>query len=117
MTEHIIIPINYIERKPNSLKYRVINKGVTVEFLSTLIDDPKWPVERICEGYNLTPAEVHAAWAFYYDHKEEIDRRLAEETAQFDKYSADTEQQKKAMLKRYEERAGHTYRPSDVDSY
>lgn len=67
----------HIERKPNSDKYRVVGKGVTVEFLSLFIGDPEWPVDRICENYNLTPAEVHSAWAFYYDHQDEIDARIA----------------------------------------
>jgi uncharacterized protein (DUF433 family) len=73
-----IIPINYIERKPDSDKYRIVGKGVTVEFLAGFIGDPAWPVERICANYGLTPAEVFAAWAFYYDHKAEIDAWLAE---------------------------------------
>jgi uncharacterized protein (DUF433 family) len=77
MSEHIIIPINYIERKPSSGQYRIVHKGITVTFLATLIDDPEWTVERICENYNLTPAEVHAAWAFYYDHKAEVDHYIA----------------------------------------
>lgn len=72
----MIIPINYIERKPDSDKYRIVGKGVTVELLSRFIGDPEWSVERICEDYGLTPAEVHAAWAFYYDHKVEIDDRI-----------------------------------------
>jgi len=76
MSESFIIPINYIERKPDSQKYRIVGKGVTVEFLAQLIDDGDWPVERICENYGLTPSEVHAAWAFYYDHKDEIDQRV-----------------------------------------
>lgn len=71
-----IIPINYIERKPGSEHYRIIGKGVTVAFLSRLIGDSEWPVERICANYGLTPAEVHAAWAFYYDHQDEIDHHL-----------------------------------------
>ncbi len=32
---------NKIERKPQSDYYRVIVKGVTVEFLSTLMDKPE----------------------------------------------------------------------------
>jgi uncharacterized protein (DUF433 family) len=77
MSNGVIIPINYIERKPNSEQYRVVGKGVTVTLLATLIDHPDWPVERICANYNLTPAEVHAAWAFYYDHQDEIDGQIA----------------------------------------
>ncbi len=68
-----IIPINYIERKPNSNKYRIVGKGITVEFLAGFIDDTEWDINRICQNYNLTPAEIYSAWAFYYDHKTEID--------------------------------------------
>lgn len=73
--------ITYIERKPNTEMYRVKGKGVTVAFLVDYINDAEWPVERIAEAYDLTPAEIHAAWAFYYDHQAEIDeaRRLNRE--------------------------------------
>lgn len=75
------LSLNYIERKLGSKKYRIIGKGVTVEFLASLLHDPAWSVERICQNYALTPAEVHAAWAFYYDHQAEIDGHLAEESS------------------------------------
>ncbi|KAB2866972.1 MAG: DUF433 domain-containing protein [Anaerolineae bacterium] len=65
--------MTYIERKPNTTMYRVKGKGVTVAFLVDYIDDPEWPVARIAKAYGLTPAEIHAAWAFYYDHQAEID--------------------------------------------
>lgn len=52
MSSPVIIPLNYIERKPNSDYYRIVGKGVTVEFLSRLIDDPAWTMERICENYS-----------------------------------------------------------------
>ncbi|MBZ0315578.1 MAG: DUF433 domain-containing protein [Anaerolineae bacterium] len=68
-----IVPINHIERKPGGEMYRIVGKGVTVEFLVDYIDDPEWPVERIAKAYGLTPAEIYAAWAFYYDHQAEID--------------------------------------------
>lgn len=77
----VIIPINYIERKPDSEHYRIVGKGITVEFLSRLIDDPEWSVDRICANFDLTPAEVYSAWAFYYDHKDEIDTRLSASAA------------------------------------
>lgn len=75
MTTELVVT-QYVERKPDSPHYRVIGKGITVEFLSRLIDDPEWPMERICDGYGLTPAEVYAAWSFYYDHKAEIDEHV-----------------------------------------
>lgn len=73
LRENTIIPIRYIERKPDSAFYRVTGKGVTVEFLVGFIGDSNWTVEQICEGWGLTPAEVYAAWSFYYDHQVEID--------------------------------------------
>lgn len=52
--------------------------GVTVAFLSRFIDDPEWTVERIATEYHLTPAQIHAAWSYYYDHKTEIERSIRE---------------------------------------
>ncbi len=109
MSENIIIPINYIERKPNSDKYRIVGKGVTVEFLSRFIGDPEWPVERICQHYGLTPAEVYAAWAFYYDHREEIDTRVASESVVPPDVAAEMEQRRASVTKRYLEKTGKHY--------
>lgn len=95
-----IIPINYIERKPDSDKYRIRGKGVTVEFLAQFINDPEWTVERICENYNLTPAEVHSAWAFYYDHQIEIDKRLAETRAEDEAHQAESHERRQQLLAR-----------------
>jgi uncharacterized protein (DUF433 family) len=38
-------------------------------------------VDEICAEYNLSLAEVHAALAYYFDHKLEIDARLQEDDA------------------------------------
>jgi uncharacterized protein (DUF433 family) len=100
MSQPIIIPINYIERKPNSNQYRVVGKGVTVEFLSRLINDPEWSVERICANYGLTPAEVFAAWAFYYDHKDEIDNRVQASADRFDSNAAQDREKRARVTKR-----------------
>jgi hypothetical protein len=35
-----------------------------------------WSIDEICAEYELTLAEVHAALAYYFDHQEEIDRRI-----------------------------------------
>ncbi len=38
--------------------------------------------EKIREAYpDLTPAQIHAALAYYYDNREEIDAELAEDEA------------------------------------
>jgi len=95
-----IIPINYIERKPNSEKYQIVDKGVTVEFLSGLINDPEWTVERICQNYNLTPAEVYSAWAFYYDHQPEIDARIEATRRDAKQHMDESRQQRQALIDR-----------------
>lgn len=38
--------------------------------------------ETIAHEYGLTPAEVHAALAYYYDHKDEIDGDIEREAAE-----------------------------------
>ncbi len=113
MSDAVIIPINYIERKPNSEQYRIVGKGVTVEFLSRLIDDPQWPVERVCANYGLTPAEVHAAWAFYYDHQTEIDERVDTDAAQQIAAENDTAKRERVQ-QRYQAKMGRDY-PEDSD--
>lgn len=73
-----ILPIEHIEAKPHSGKPRIAGRGITVAFLSRFIGDPEWTVERICQDYDLTPGQVYAAWSYYYDNKDEIERSLAE---------------------------------------
>ena len=106
MNGAIVIPINHIERKPHSRKYRIVGKGVTVEFLSRLINDPEWPVARICENYGLTPAEVHAAWAFYYDHQDEIEQTLADDERQ---QTTNNDDRRNRVIERYKARTGKSY--------
>jgi len=113
MTDHIIIPINYIERKPNSNQYRIVGKGVTVEFLSRLVNDPEWPVERICENYQLTPAEVFTAWAFYYDHKDEIDQHVDDSASRFDAATQDDLDRRERVAQRYQAKTGQPYPPEN----
>jgi len=112
MTDHLIIPINYIERKPDSDEYRIVEKGVTVEFLSTLIDNPEWPADRICRNYNLTFAELHAAWAFYYDHKAEIDARVNRESHWTSEQVMEMDARRARVAARYFAKTGKTY-PED----
>ena len=42
-----------------------------------------WSAEEICRQHQrLTPAEVHAALAYYFDHRDEIDREIERELAE-----------------------------------
>lgn len=101
----IIIPIQYIEKKPHSSQYRIVGKGITVTFLACLLNDPEWTVTRISEEYGLTPAEIHAAWSFYYDHKDEIDPLLEDLAMQDTKDNPDN--QHIPLYKRYLEITSH----------
>ncbi len=42
---------------------------------------PQVSTEEIASEYNLSKAAVYAAMAYYYDHREEIDRHTAESEA------------------------------------
>ncbi|MCB9457728.1 MAG: DUF433 domain-containing protein [Anaerolineaceae bacterium] len=91
----------HIARKPDSDKYRIVGKGITVEFLVQFINDPDWTIERICQNYDLTPAEVHSAWAFYYDHQAEIDARLAAVKAEDTLHHDESRRQRERLTKRH----------------
>lgn len=47
-------------------------------------------VEKIAQDYHLTLGQVHAALAYYYDHKDEFDRQIAEDEAFFEREYAKT---------------------------
>lgn len=72
------MPIEHIIIREGSRIPRTRRHRIPVFLLGSMIDDPKWPIERICEQYDLTAGEVYAAWSYYSDHKEEIDRAVAE---------------------------------------
>jgi len=58
-----------------------------------------WSAEEIVLQYpHLTLAEVHSALAFYFDHREEIDRELACELAEAE--SSRREQPESAVIAR-----------------
>ena len=45
-----------------------------------------WSTEEICRQYrHLAPAEVHAAFAYYFDNKDAMDKEIEEEWRQADR--------------------------------
>lgn len=46
-----------------------------------------WSPEQMVQQYDntLTLSEIHSALAYYYDHKEEIDREIAEDEAEIER--------------------------------
>jgi len=107
MSENRLLPILHIEAKPHTGTPRIVNKGVTVQFLASFINHPEWSIERICEEFSLIPAEVYAAWSYYYDHKQEIDALIQEDREESEKFRANPDYQKQveALKKRHREKS------------
>ena len=52
-----------------------------------------WSVEEMCRQHpDLTPAEIHAAMTYYWDHREEIDREIRDEWGLADGQAQDRQQ-------------------------
>ncbi len=92
-------PITHIDFKANGAP---IIKGTRLKviFLAEFLDDPEWPVVRICEELGLTPAQVHAAWSYYYDHQPQLDAQRASEAKIQRPDSAEYKAQVRAMKAR-----------------
>jgi len=71
------ISIEHIALRENGTPY-IAGKGVKVAYIANLFTQQNWSVESIADEHDLTVADVHAALAYYYDHKNEIDSVLKE---------------------------------------
>lgn len=66
-------PINHIEIRDGQA--RIVGRNVKVKMvISRLIHGTGATIEEVMAQYNLSRAEVHAVLAYYYDHKDEVDR-------------------------------------------
>ena len=74
--EHIAIHPDYCFGKP-----RIINTRMYVAAIAQMYLEMGESVEDIAAKYDLSLASVHAAMAYYYDRREEIDRHTAETEA------------------------------------
>ena len=57
-------------------KPRVAGHRITVENIAIWHDRLGMTVDEIANEYDLTLADVHAALAYYFDHRVEIDRSI-----------------------------------------
>jgi uncharacterized protein (DUF433 family) len=57
-------------------KPRVAGHRITVENIAIWHDRLGMSVDEIAHEYDLTLADVHAALAYYFDHRVEIDRSI-----------------------------------------
>ncbi len=62
----------------------VEGKGVAVDHVAVWHERMRMSADDIADQYDLTLAEIHAALAFYFDHREETDARIDAEDREFD---------------------------------
>jgi uncharacterized protein (DUF433 family) len=74
LTQHIEITPDVCGGRPRIAGHRITVSDVAVMHLKM-----GYSMEEIATEYDLTLADVYAAMAYYYDHREEIERQLAEE--------------------------------------
>lgn len=61
---------------------RIVGRRITVADVATWYLHQGRSVDEIVSNYDLTHAQVHAALAYYYDHRAEIDAQEAQDLAE-----------------------------------
>ena len=67
-------------------RVRIAGTRITVDDVALMHLRLGLSLEQIVGKYQLDPAAVHASMAYYYDHKDEVDRRIAEDESYFDAF-------------------------------
>ena len=80
MADTTVHTIDYIVSTPGVRggKPRIADRGIRVQDVAEDYQQGM-TAEEIADAYELMPAEVHAALAYYYDHRAEIDRQIEED--------------------------------------
>lgn len=84
---------------PTDIKYAVTDpdiyggRPIVAGHRIAVIDVAVWTrqcmtPQQIAHEYPLTLSEIHAALAYYYDHKDELDAQLAADKAMLSEYAA-----------------------------
>jgi uncharacterized protein (DUF433 family) len=79
-TETTVLAIEHIVKTPGVCggRPRVAGRRITVDFIVNGVERLGASIEEMVEAYDLSPAQVHAALAYYYDNRREIDGYIAE---------------------------------------
>lgn len=56
----------------------IAGKKITVHEIAAMVAIGGSSVQWVVENFDLTPAQIHAALSYYYDHQEQIDREIRE---------------------------------------
>ena len=71
LTQHIEITPGVRGGKP-----RIVGRRITVSDIAIMHLKMGYSVNKIASDYNLTLGDIHAALAYYYDHREEIEQEI-----------------------------------------
>jgi uncharacterized protein (DUF433 family) len=80
MSKSLPVEKHYIDLTPGVLggEPHIAGKRMSVSFLVELYVHQHMSVDEIVAAFPVTSSEVYAALAYYYDHRDEIDRFLDE---------------------------------------
>jgi len=71
-----VVAIEHIVHKPGD-RPRIAGSGIKVRLIVEWVQAGA-SLEDIAAQHDLTLGQIHAALSYYYDHKEEMDREIAE---------------------------------------
>jgi uncharacterized protein (DUF433 family) len=95
VVQHITVTPGLRGGKPH-----IVGRRITVSDIAFFHLKQGMSVPEIAVEYNLSLAEVYAALAYYFDHREEIDRRTAEDDAFAEEYMKHNPSRFQERLKR-----------------
>ena len=75
----IIAPINHIEIVDDDFggtEPVIAGTKITVHEIAEMHIKGDTSVDTICELFDLTPAQIYASLAYYFDHKTQIDAEI-----------------------------------------
>lgn len=101
LDQHIEITPGVCGGKP-----RIAGRRITVQNVALWHERQGKTVDEIATEYDLSLGDVHAALAYYYDHKQEVDRRVAEGEAYAERARSETPSPLKQKLGTQATRAG-----------
>ena len=76
LDRHIVVTPGTLGGRP-----RVAGRRIAVADIAVWHERMGMSADQICDEFDLSLAEVHAALAYYFDHKAEIDKRLTDDEA------------------------------------
>src|SRR5690242_3812253 len=85
----IAAPINHVVLDERGVAYI---RGTTLKVAHIVIDAETWGIapQQIQENYpQLSLAQIYAALAYYYDHKDQIDAWIAQQTEEYERTRAE----------------------------